>query len=714
MSTPDQNVHVHGTVSPEKTGCTSALNRFNLEEFQNLSKKDLVLAQAIAGHGDAWGIWETSTAICPSKLPYSYRSIALARRLRQFLAKIPLQEASLDLIDLLVEEGVLVITRLALLMRLGPSIGGGKFKNHRLKPSTLSRRLYQHFPYIVARAIQRKAVRPETRGLLSCLSEDDVRELSNDKYVRIELERLSTLATHGYWTDLPPHPNITQTTDPSGPKPKPASQVVPGEFQPLPDRYLKEFGPRNLWLIRELGPCLLPLLEDLATHLENLDWSNKNMHALTKVIVPQFITQHLNGHPWIDSMGRPLKPNFPLRTGAKGKDKFQFPPRNWEHLKVLSATLQSAQLFLTLLAAAGRIGEVESLPRLCVTTEQDGKDYVRGWTYKLSGNLFGDARTWPAPSVLVQTLGQQSRLANVWIRLPPRRIEEGPPKTPPTHNALWLSIGAAQTCNAAEPLASLADALKTLASRIGMDPKPGGINLHPHRLRKTIGRLAGITLFNSPLVLKRLFGHKSIEMTLHYILCDKDIRTEAEAVLRELRILHCAQALEDMRESLASGTPLPAHGGGAASRMTEAVQAHEARLAESGRVWTGGSAYDLAYLLTARGQGWRLVQKNIICSKAPGEAGLCLKNKGEPDTSNCKPECDNRIVLALERRDTDEIVQAHMGIALKAREEEQFDHFNYSMEQLLKELNKFSDIKEKYMADAQLQSLLVTHQELDQ
>lgn len=713
MNAPDPINHLQDAAPPEELGRIAALNKFDLEEFQNLSKDDLLLAQAIAGHGDTWGTWKTSKSICPSKLRNYYRTIDLAKRIRHFLSKQPLPCTSSEVIDDLVTEGVLVVTRLALLMRLAPTGGTANSKNQRLKPSSLAARLYNYCPVIVARAIQRKVLRSEARDLLSCLTDGDVQEFSKKRDLRIELSRLGILAARSCWADMPPQPDITEMTDPSGTQPKPVEQIIPGEYQPISDRYLEEFGPRNLWLIRELGPRLLPLLEDLATHLENLNWSGKSHYDLAQVIVRKFIARHLKDHPWLDSMGRPLKPNFPLKTAARGNDKFQFPPRNWEHLKVLSVTLQSAQLFLTLLASAGRIGEVESLPRYCVTTQRDGKDYIRGWTYKLSGNLFGDSRTWPAPTVLVQTLGQQARLANVWIRLPPGSIRYGLPKTPPEHNFLWLSLGVSRTANASEQLEGLAVALQTLANRIGMDPKPGGINLHPHRLRKTIGRLAGIALFDSPNALKRLFGHKNIEMTLHYILCDKDIRTESEAVLRELRILHCAQALEDVRDALVAGTPLPAFSGGAASRITYAVQEHEARFASSGRVWTGGSAYDLAYLLTAKGQGWRFVRKNIICAKVPGEVGLCLKSKGEPNTSNCKPECDNRLVLQLEQRDSEEIVQAHMDIALQARDDGQFDVFYYSMEQLLKELDNFRDVKEKYMADAQMQSLLATYRELD-
>lgn len=714
MNAPDPMGYGQGAVDSEETGRIATLSKVNLEEFQNLSKENLLLAQAIAGHGDEWGIWKTPKTICPSKLENHLRTIDIANRLRQFITNEPLPEVLADLIDELVEEGVQVFTRMALLLRLIPTSGIGRSRSQRLKPSTVANRLFNYWPIIFGLAIRRKAGKPETRGLLSCLTEDDVRELSKSRYGRTELERLHTLATRGCWADLPPHSGISETTDPSGPKPKAAPQVVPREYQPIHDRYLEAFGPRNLWVIREVGPRLLPLLEDLATYLEKLDWHGKSVHELKRVIVSQFIARHLEDHPWLDGMGRPLRPSFPLKTEALGKDESQFPPRNWSQLKVLSTTLQSAHLFLTLLATAGRSGEVETLQRLCVTTARDGKDYIRGWTYKLSVNLYGDARTWPAPTVLVQALGQQARLANVWVRLPPGSITEGLPKAAPAHNALWLSLGSSPRANPSEPLADPCGALQTLAVRIGMDPKPGGINLHPHRLRKTIGRLAGIALFSSPTALKRLFGHKCIEMTLHYILCNKDIQAEAEVVLRELRIMHCAETLEGVRDAITSGAPLPVHSGTAASRLADAVKEHETRLAASGRIWRDSSAYDLAYLLTARGKGWRFIQKDIICAKAPGEAGLCLKNRGDPNTSNCKSGCDNRIVLAVARRDANEIVQAYIDISVQALEEEQFEVFYYSMGQFLKELDNFPDIKEKYLADPQLAPLLATYKELDQ
>ena len=39
---------------------------------------------------------------------------------------------------------------------------------------------------------------------------------------------------------------------------------------------------------------------------------------------------------------------------------------------------------------------------------------------------------------------------------------------------------------------------------------------------------------DSPMVLYEIFGHRDIEMTLHYILANKDLKQEVEAIAREI------------------------------------------------------------------------------------------------------------------------------------------------------------------------------------
>lgn len=283
----------------------------------------------------------------------------------------------------------------------------------------------------------------------------------------------------------------------------------------------------------------------------------------------------------------------------------------------------------------------------------------------------------------------------------------GLPKAPRFGADLWVSLGSAGKFGEDVDVNFYA-ALTNLAERLDMDPKPGGVNVHPHRFRKSIGQLAGIALWNSPLVLKRLFGHKSIEMTLHYILADPGVREEAEKVLRELRIMHCANALEEIHQAICDGLPLPGNGGAGAARLVKAVRNEDDYLKQSGRVWGDGSAYDLAYLLTAQGQGWRLIKENVVCSKAPGEGGLCQKkrSKGEPNTANCQPECDNRIVLVRRRRDSEKIIKQYIDIACEALDDGQLLVLTGVMENLRDELENFSDLKETYLADPKVQFLL--------
>lgn len=685
-------------------GCLAVLQQFEVEDLQHLGQTDLLLAQKLAGHGDVWGVWNTPKSLSPGSLDPSERIIDLAQRLRDYLAKDPVSSASLGT---LIDEGVLQMTRLALIVRLAPN--GGKAV--RLKPSTISSYLYQYWPNITAMAIRRKAEDLDAEGLIGCLTDDDVREYRNNNNTRAELNRLETLVAQGLWSDSHPLHDITKMTDPSGAAEPRPSQPVPVPHPPIPDEYMAAIGPRILWIVRDLAPHLLRLLEDIPAFLKAADWSLSSASIFNHLKI--FIADHLQQHPWQDQKGQPIAPPFPLviaTTNRSGHDVdvFEWPPRTWSQIKILSMTLQSAHLFLTLLACAGRIGEVATLKRDCVDTASDGKDYLAGRTYKLSSNLFGDARQWPAPEQIVKCLGQQARLSEVWHQLPMVSVDEWLPENSSDDGKLWVSLSAGGGNRGEDPNINFTAALKSLAERIGMDPKPGGKNLHPHRFRKTIGRLAGIALFNSPLVLKRVFGHKTIEMTLHYILCDPDIRTEAEAVLRELRIMHCAEALEEIHQAMANDAPLPGNGGPGAGRLEQTVAHEHERLDKAGRVWNKGSAHDLAFLLTANGQGWRLIKENIVCAKAPGETGVCQhkRSKGEPNTSNCKPECDNRIVLMRHRRDIEAMVEQYLDIAQQAKEDGQVLVLAHTMDNLREELEAFPDLKEKFLADPAVQSLL--------
>ena len=692
---------------PTEEGRLAVLQQFNVEDIQRLGQNDLLVAQSLAGHGEEWGRWLTPKSISPGHMAKHSRDIDLARRLNNNLNNNLLMAASADR---LIEEGVLLLTRLALIARLAPSAGKCKAKTSRLKPNSIAQKLDVYWPRLAARAIHRKANDSSAIGLLRYLAEEDIIEFNAYKRTRIEVERLNVMVARGLWSDMPSLPGIRQTTAPAAKIVTRPSQEKPEPYPPIPDTYLAEIGPRVLWIVQEMGPNLLRLLADLPQELESIKWSSTTANISKQA--SRRIMNNLERNKWLSLSGNPLEVPFRLSTssGRNGANLTEWPPRNLEHVVTLSLTLQTAHLFIILLASGGRIGEIATLTRNCVRVRVDGKSYLRGFTYKLSDNLFGEARQWPAPPILCQCLGQQARLAEAWDWLP-SSCQDGLPRTPRFGEDLWVSIGTSGRVGEGAQI-NFNQALQNFAERLDMDSKPGGRNLHAHRFRKTMGRLAGIALFNSPLVLKRLLGHKSIEMTLHYILCDPGVREEAEKVLRELRIMHCAETLQEIHQDIQAGQ-LPGNGGPGAARLVTAVRNEEEQLRQSGRVWDEGSAYDLAYLLTAQGKGWRLIKENIICTKTPGEDGLCQKNRSKegPNTANCKPDCSNRFVHFRERRDTELKITQYLDIARKARDGGQVLVLASVMENLREELEHFSDLREKYRDDSEIQSLFALCEE---
>jgi hypothetical protein len=288
--------------------------------------------------------------------------------------------------------------------------------------------------------------------------------------------------------------------------------------------------------------------------------------------------------------------------------------------------LQAAHLWITLLAMAGRISEVETLERGCVEWRRDGKPYIDGKTYKLKKALAGVDRDWPAPDALIYALGQQARLVAAWERI--ARALDGADVSnadsllvDPSH--LWASLGTSGSANPEKRLSDINPALQKLAKRIGLSDRPGGVLLHAHRFRKTVARLAGVAIVDSPRVLMQLLGHDDIEVTLHYICTDKALAVDIERVARELRIMRSQEVFEGIRASLETG--VKQYGGGGVPGLESMIR--------QAKDWGPETSYELSVLLTANGRYTKLVRPGVMCLKPS------LTNK--PCT--CDSSCENRI-----------------------------------------------------------------------
>lgn len=150
---------------------------------------------------------------------------------------------------------------------------------------------------------------------------------------------------------------------------------------------------------------------------------------------------------------------------------------------------------------------------------------------------------------------------------------------------LWAEIGGGRA-NRTKPMLHMQKALRAYAKALGMSLEPGGQSLRVHRFRQSIARLAALALTQASKVLKDVFGHKNIGITLCYILTNKDLQIDVERIARELRVMRAREAVDAMVAAEA-GQALPSggFGGPAAASVSKAIHVHLDRLHRRGEEW---------------------------------------------------------------------------------------------------------------------------------
>lgn len=688
-----------------------ALALFPLESLQHLDAESALRCQMILGHGGTFGIWETPETMV-QHMSTSLRRIDLRRRIIDNLND---QKQTSTIFDERLSAGVLWLTRLALLMRLGPAGIGGTARRKSLDASTITDRIYQHFAKLVAMGItiQLKNSTHSDTGFVSALNAEDLHIWQEKEGPRTELKRLTQLHGLGLWTDAPkPRDFKNNTTAVRGPAnaSTPENKRVP--FPPIPDDYLAVMGPRVLWLIKDLGPNLIHLLETLNT----MRGANNTSPAAIKRLTSRYFEWNV----WRDRNGQVIeKPPFELKHGSnRGKqhckdsskhDPFEWPPRHWSSVQALAVALQSAHLWLALLVMAARIGEIATLGRDCVEYAGDGQTYANGKTYKPSRNLAGKERDWAIPDILVTTFGQQVRLVEACESL--ARVlndTEEMRELLGDNTHLWASLGSSGSADPTKKLATYDQSIRKLAERISLSPKPGGKNLHPHRFRKTLARLAGLAIDGSQKVLMLLLGHEDVTTTLGYMQSDPGFAKEVDDITRELRIMRGEALIEDMRAALRDQNSLPygGHGGGGAPVLADAVRDYEEKLHRSGQEWGADTARELSMLLTNNGESARLISAHVVCTKTAGEVGLCSSKKGAIVPGNCQTECRNHIEEKTGRRDTERVIPILVQHAQENIANNDWLPLARDKKQLEQELKRYDDIGAQWRANPEIRAIL--------
>ncbi|WP_124909640.1 tyrosine-type recombinase/integrase [Burkholderia cepacia] len=735
-----------------------ALLQVAAESIQHLDESGVINLQHILEHGNEYGCWETPKRWRPVESRYVMMRIVLRQRIIDLLPE-RLQQQALDdarqledsqavasvarphilsqsHISRVLDLAVLTFTRYLLLLRLGPS--SQAIKGASLDPSTISTLAYDILAAMFAKAAANLLASPSVRlracsaainasevGFLRHMSKADMESLSESKQKRVipEVRRMQSLADRGFWGDIPNFGQDTSaTTDVAGEKKQKAPQKDRDSHRPLPDDYVSEMGRRSVWLIKDLAPNLLTIAGEIVAlwaRTDNGTDEPDSVLASRRKLLPEYLANFV----WRDSRGQVFsEPPFQIKlsgnTNAKvrkrvAEENLHWPPRSFTHILGLLNNVQMAHLFAVSLSTGGRKSETLTLQRDCIEYARNGMPYANGRTFKLVKRHDGQLRDWVLPDLAVEAIEQQVRMVSliesIGLQLPDRSTTaDDNPVEPPRH--LWVQVSSGSHSDRTSPFVNLEKALKVYAKTLGMDTVPGGQNIRPHRLRKTVARLVALALTQAPKILMDVFGHKSIEMTLYYILTDKDLQAEIETVSRELRVIRAKEAVEKMvagEDQRNEALPLGGYGGPAALMVNRAIQVHEDRLHQRGEDWGADSPMELAEILTLQGKAWQLVRPGVICTKFAGtESGPCNKSKGHPEPSRCQSYCKHRLEEPFLREDVDGAIRDSVQAYVEAGEGGEELVQALWAGQVRAHVSRFEDLRHKWMGNPVVRSIV--------
>jgi integrase len=731
----------------------------SIEQIQTLERSDFLRLQSILEHGDVFGFWATPKKWSPTAHSKAVLNIDLRNRIVAALpselknlsdftfAKLDINGGTaLNQFDTLLNEAITTLHKYLLLLRMGPSGLGRRGTNSPLDPNTVQRVAYLYMPNLLAIGLTKRLLghaHPQ-RSIINSVEMEDISNLSKhvSNNITNEVQRMHMLAARGLWSDLPSIGQ--QLKDVTGVAGKP--QTIHKEHKrephlPLPDAYISEMGVKSMWIIRNLTPNLISIAHKIIEI-----WKETEDPSILSYSVGErrrsILRTYLKSYVWLDAEGgKIVAPPFTLRLSRFGRTtegadrqieiisentesengdskqttEIVWPPASFAEVMGLINNAQLAHLFVVTLSTGARKSEIVSLKRTCITHSPNGMPYANGKTFKLTQLLDGEERDWVLPDLAVESIRQQVALLDVAELIGPAApidsfVTSSLPEEKPTH--LWAQLSGASISNRTSPLLHIGPALKRYAESLGMETMPGGQNLRPHRFRKTVARLAALALTQAPKILMDVFGHKSIEMTLYYILTDKDLQSEIEQVNRELRVMRAKQAVDHMLEeerNSAKKQSVSSYGGPASAMLNESIKVQRERLHRQGKEWDTSSSIELAEILTLQGKAWELVRPGVICTKFPGtEFGPCNKSTGRPEPSRCQSSCSHRLEEAFLREDVDKAIQAAVYAFENAGD--QGDELTQEAwaGQIKTNITRFSDLHSKWIENSTVQKIIFT------
>lgn len=379
----------------------------------------------------------------------------------------------------------------------------------------------------------------------------------------------------------------------------------PITFAPLPDGFVAAAGEFCIQVLDALAPTLDACLEELGT------FPVSERAATVERIAARY--------------------EWPL--GAK--------VRNSRDLKSVGSLCQLALLFILSLLLGFRWSEIQALPRTVLSKRGDGEgaEYVLdGSTFKFEQSTGGSPRDWPVSPKIASYVERQVRYIDLTEGADFEHLWRG-------HRYAW---------GGGEPLRQIDKLLKNFAQRHGFDHHLRETACHHHRFRKTTARLIVLALNGGPFVLRRLFGHETLAMTLIYILADRTLVEELRQIAVEEQELVAARLI-DRRDHQRGGGAEQLRAG-----IANVVKQIQVMVPQGSKAQERVTTEQIVELATVDAGG--LAPKQILpglvhCLIQRGEAGKCCRKDELPNIARCDSTCRWHVV------DDEFIGQARVNVA---------------------------------------------------
>lgn len=439
------------------------------------------------------------------------------------------------------------------------------------------------------------------------------------------IPRLNALYRLGLWDDWPAGDVFIE-----GNKKK-------GVWRPFNDDFIALAGHAAVWLSETLGPEILGAWRHIRAMQSTREAiSNPKVEKAKQLAFAQDWGKNLAERGVKLEYYFSVTRIWPANKAGILSDWSQITP---VAIRDLAFTLQEAHAWVINMATAPRNGEVVSLPRDCLRFISHGS-LLRGDTFKLSDT--DETRDWPLPRIAVSTIRQQEELAEI---------------LDPGGDRLFVSFKLGKGRRKARDklkfdASALPRRIRTTDGRELSERCEG--NVHSHRFRMTLARLAALTLVGATEILYDILGHRDPDMTVGYILSDPELQTEMRVIAKEAAIMIAKDAAND------NGML----GGRAAKNVNELVGRYQASSAEKEMDET--SLLVVAKLLSQNGRVM-LVKRNVLCTKTEKQAGPCNRRIGTPDIGNCSVGCLHRLELAAAKQDHLNALEQALG-AVKSAE----------------------------------------------